>query len=71
MIEDFEVYFLKEQASRGFQIQKIDEQSDYIYFVYRGVCKILFPTDKLSDIFVPSEIFDPVKQKYLVFGHLN
>jgi hypothetical protein len=71
LVEDFEVFFIKEQATRGYQILKVDENGDYIYFIYRGVCKLLFPTSKMSDIFVKSELFDPNKQKYLVFGHLN
>jgi len=51
MVEDFEVFFVKEQVTKGFQIQKYDENGDYIYVIVRGVCKILFPTEKLPQIF--------------------
>lgn len=71
MIEDFEVFFLKEQVTQGFQIQKFDENGDYIYFIYRGLCKLLYPTSKMPDIFIKSDLYDPVKQKYLMFGHLK
>ena len=70
-IEDFEVFFVKESVTKGYVVQKSDEQGDYIYFVYRGTGKILYPTERHPDIFVNSGIFNSVKQKYLVLGHLN
>ena len=30
LIEDFEVYFIKEVVTQGYQLQKIDEQDDYL-----------------------------------------
>lgn len=57
--------------TQGYQIQKADENGDYIYFIYRGVCKLLIQTGKMPDIFVQSDMFDPVKQKFLVFGLLK
>ena len=61
LIEDFEVYFIKEQVTKGFQIQKVDENGDYIYILYRGVCQMLYPSNKMPEMFVESPIFDPVK----------
>jgi len=39
----------------------MDEQGDYIYFVYRGTGKILYLTERQPDIFVNSGIFDSTK----------
>jgi len=71
MVEDFEVYFMKEQVTQGYQINKVDENGDYIYFIYRGVCKLLYPTNKMSDIFVKSDLFDPDKQQLVMIGHIS
>jgi len=71
MVEDFEIFFQKEVVTRGFPIQKIDEQEDYLFFIYRGICKIIYPVAKLPDIFGESSFYDVAKQKYLVMGHLN
>lgn len=68
LIEDFEVYFIKEQVTKGYQVQKMEESGDYLFFICRGICKVLFPTVNLPDIFVKSPLFDPVSQKYLVIG---
>ena len=70
LLEDFEVYFQKEVVTKGFMLQKIDDESDYLFFVFRGTCKILYPVEKLPDVFVESAIFDASKQKYFVLGHL-
>ena len=61
LIEDFEVYFQKESVSQGFCLQKIDEQGDYIFFIHRGTCKIIYPVKNLTDIFVESVICDADK----------
>lgn len=71
LIEDFEVYFQKESVSQGFCLQKIDDQGDYIYFILRGICKIIYPVNNLTDIFVESVICDASKQKYFVLGHMH
>lgn len=60
MIEDFEVYFMKEQVTRGYIIQKQDKQDDYLYFIYRGVCKIIYPTSSMS-FFGESAYYDKDK----------
>jgi len=71
LIEDFEVYFQKESVSQGYCLQKIQDQADYIFFILRGVCKIIYPVSELTDIFVESVICDEAKQKYFVLGHMN
>jgi vacuolar-type H+-ATPase subunit F/Vma7 len=45
MIEELEVLFIKEVATQGYLIQRQDEQDDYIYFVYKGRCKLLVSTN--------------------------
>lgn len=50
MVEDFEVFFNKKTCSKGFVISKADEQDDYLYFVYRGFCKIVVATDKIASL---------------------
>jgi len=52
-------------------IQKLFEQGDYLYFIYRGKCKILFPVAELHRIFVESVLIDAEAQKYVVMGHLG
>ena len=44
MVEEFEVFFIKEVVTQGYQIQKQDEQDDYLYFVYKGRCRMLYNT---------------------------
>ena len=58
LIEDFEVYFIKEQVTKGYQLQKIVENGDYIYIIIRGVCQLLYPTSKLPKVFAESNMFD-------------
>ena len=41
----------------------MDTQGDFIYFIYRGICKILYPTEKIPNI---NQI-----NKYIVLGHLK
>lgn len=68
VVEDFEIYFQKEVVTRGYQILKINEQEDYLYLMYRGVCKVLYNVDMLPDIFGESAFYDKQKQKYFVIG---
>lgn len=44
MIEELEVFFIKQVYTLGFLIQKQDEQDDYLYFIFRGRCHILLAT---------------------------
>ena len=71
LIEDFEPYFTKEVVTQGYQLQQIEEQGDYLHFVYRGICKIIYPVDKLPLIFGEGAFYDKEKQQYLVMGHLE
>jgi CRP-like cAMP-binding protein len=45
MIEELEVFFMKMVVSKGFALQKQDEQEDYLYFVYKGRCRLLLQTN--------------------------
>lgn len=58
IIEDFEIYFMKEVATQGYFLQTVDDQADYLYFVHRGICKILYPVEKLPNIFGESSFYD-------------
>lgn len=51
-------------------IQKSEKQDDYLYFLYRGVCKIIYPTANMA-FFGDSAYFDKDKQQYMVLGHLE
>ena len=42
-----------------------------MYFVIRGICKIIYPVEFLPEIFVESVICDSAKQQYFVLGHLK
>lgn len=44
IIEEMEVFFLKETATQGYMLQKQDEQDDYLYFVFRGKLRVLLST---------------------------
>ena len=41
MIEELEILFIKEIVTQGFMIQKQEEQGDYLYFVFKGRCRLL------------------------------
>lgn len=71
IVEDFEIYFQKEVLTRGYQILKINEQDDYLYLVFRGVCKVLYNVDMLPEIFGESAFYDKQKQKYFVIGQFG
>ena len=57
--------------TKGYLLQKLDDEGDYLFFIYRGTCKILYSVEKLPDVFIESAIFDKSKQKYFVLGHLQ
>jgi len=59
VIEDYEVYFQKEVMTKGYPVLKFEEQDDYICFIYRGTCKILYPFEKVKEYMADSELFDP------------
>lgn len=69
VIEELEVFFIKEVVTQGFIIQKQDEQDDYIYFVYRGRCRLLLNT-QTEPLSLPAEI-NPHQRRYLVLGTLK
>lgn len=70
-VEDFEIYFQKEVVTCGYQVLKINEQIDYLFLIYRGVCKALYNVDMLPEIFGESAFFDKQKQKYFVIGQFR
>lgn len=41
MIEELEILFIKEIVTQGFMIQKQEDQGDYLYFVFKGRCRLL------------------------------
>ena len=41
MVEDFEVMFVKQQATQGFQLIKAKEQDDHIYLLLKGKARII------------------------------
>lgn len=45
IIEDYEIYFQKEVVTKGYTLLKFEEMDDYIFFIYRGICKILYPIE--------------------------
>lgn len=71
VVEDFEIYFQKEVVTRGYQILRINEQVDYLYLIYRGVCKVLYNVDMLPEVFGESAFYDKQKQKYFVIGQFG
>jgi CRP-like cAMP-binding protein len=49
---------LKEIVTRGYLILTVNEQSDYLYFIVRGYCKILYPIENLPHIFGEASLYD-------------
>lgn len=70
-MEDFEVFFQKEVVTQGFNLQRVDEQGDYLQFIIRGTCKIICPVDKFPLIFGEGAFYDEAKQKYIVMGYIS
>ncbi len=62
MVEEYEVMWLKQEATKGYQIQKFGEQGDVIYMLCSGEVRMTVP---IGD----SENEGKVKQ--LVFGYLK
>jgi hypothetical protein len=58
LINDFEVFFLKEIVTRGYLILTVNEQSDYLYFIVRGFCKLLYPIENLPHVFGEASLYD-------------
>jgi hypothetical protein len=46
MLEEFEVLWLKYEASRGYQFTKFQEQDDNIYLLYSGTARMLVPSQE-------------------------
>lgn len=73
MIEELEVFFIKEVVTQGYILQRQDEQDDYIYFVYKGKCRLLLNTSSTTDL-IPQELekhFSMNGRKQLVIGNLK
>ena len=71
MIEELEVFFIKEVVTQGFILQKQDEQSDYLYFVFKGRCRMFANTANS----IPSELINPdgatQSRKHIIIGYLK
>ena len=42
MIEEFEIFFQRVVYTKGYQIMKQNDQNDYLYFVSKGKCRIVY-----------------------------
>jgi CRP-like cAMP-binding protein len=71
MIEEFEILFTKEVLSKGFIIQKQDEQDDYLYLIYKGSCRVLYSTCTKDTELFPDEIQRDTTKRHLVLTYLN
>jgi CRP-like cAMP-binding protein len=58
---------MKVVYTQGYLISKQDEQEDYIYFIFKGKCRLLVTTSSLPN---PS-IFQGKNRKQLVIGTLK
>ena len=66
MVEDLEVFFMKEVVTQGYMIQKQDEQEDYIFYVFKGQCRLLLSTSTFPQV----DLMGP-NRKYFVIGKLK
>lgn len=66
MIQELEVFFMKVVYTQGYLISKQDEQEDYIYFVFKGKCRLLVNTAGLN---IPTS--GKPNKKHLIVGTLK
>ena len=74
LVEEMEIFFVKEVASQGFLFQRQDEQDDYIYFIFRGRCRVLLSTHATMHqgrALFPTEISQDKTKKQAVIGYLG
>lgn len=47
--------------TKGYKIINFEEMDDYIFFIYRGTCKILYPTEQIKENIAFGGIIDEDK----------
>ena len=68
MLEEFELLWVKQEASKGYHILKYAEQDDHIYMLFSGSARMIVPISDLgrSDI---DSLKDYIENKrFVVFG---
>jgi hypothetical protein len=48
MIEELEVLFVRQEATKGYQLLKIGEQEDHIFILFKGAARIIIPRKELE-----------------------
>ena len=43
-LKRLEVHFLKEECTKGYHAVRQGEKNEYLYFLYRGKCRLLLST---------------------------
>ncbi|CDW88486.1 UNKNOWN [Stylonychia lemnae] len=73
LIEEMEILFIKEVATQGYVFQKQDDQDDYLYFVFRGKCRVLLSTATQlhNEPVFPEQIQQDKNRKNVVIGYVN
>ena len=76
MIQEYEVFFVKEEYTKGYHVLKQGEQDDHIYIIYSGKCRKLLSTrTKPPTIFDQSVKLFPddiqVEKPFMVLGQLR
>lgn len=68
MIEEFEVLWIKLEATRGYWFQKFNDRGDDIFMLYSGEARMIVPA---RDMINEGVNVDPETQKHVVFGYLK
>jgi len=43
-LKKLEIHFIKEEFTRGYQVLKQGQKDDYLYFIFKGKCRLLLST---------------------------
>lgn len=68
MLEEFELLWVKQEATKGYHILKYAEQDDHIYMLFSGSARMIVPTNEIdrSDIESLKEYLE--NKRFIVFG---
>lgn len=69
MIEELEVLFVRQEATKGYQLLKIGEQEDHVFILFKGAARIIIPRKELESHISTDNLND--SHQWLVLGNLK
>ena len=68
MLEEFELLWVKQEASKGYHILKYAEQDDHIYMFFSGSARMIVSISDLGRLVIDSLKEYIENKRFVVFG---